>query len=236
MSGTIYSHIVENGIKIGWSTNYAQRRKQYASSGETIKPIKIINKAKKECDQIIKNTLIQLNRNVKIKDQSSTEVYNISKEQVIEMLTYIERHEGTITENIIEKIINAKTHITILTMTLKEFKEKINTTYKKFKFQRDTDEEHADNIKKFIEDKYLDDEFYLSPIVVARNKNNTYDVVDGMHRIHAIGELDDNDPCLNMLITIHQNEIVLSEQQKLLLFCNLNKAKAMAEIYIISKI
>ena len=89
VSGFIYAHKVEKGVKIGWTTNYKKTMATYGRHGDELKEIKIVEVKSESIDQKLKKILYDLKLNVKINEQSTTEVYNLTEEQVTEILNYI---------------------------------------------------------------------------------------------------------------------------------------------------
>ena len=120
--GIIYAHAVESGVKIGWSTNYKNRMRSYTSHGDNIRELATCH-ASIEYDQVIKRALIDLGRQVKIPDQeSSTEVYNITGTQAIEILNYL-NNKKTINAQIIANIIMPESIWSIEKISLLEIKK-----------------------------------------------------------------------------------------------------------------
>lgn len=226
----IYAHLVESGIKIGYTSNYKSRKASYSSHGDIIREIKVVPIPSKTTDDKLKKALYDLKLNVVIPNQSSTEVYNLDESTVIKLLTYIKNNKklsiDTIKAICTNRIWVTKVH------TLREFRNLYSITYNIFKFQRPIDDSHAMNISQYIQDNFSKLNYYMNPITVVKNQHDKYVIIDGGHRAKAICLIPNNHPSLDSHVVIHSCEVLLPERDCIEIFRNVNKCKPVAEIYL----
>lgn len=227
--GIIYAHAVESGVKIGWSTNYKNRMRSYTSHGDNIRELATCH-ASIEYDRVIKRALIDLGRQVKIPDQeSSTEVYNITGTQAIEILNYL-NNKKTINAQIIANIIMPESIWSIEKISLLEIKKQYGNQLIPFKFQRDPTLKHTEEIRDYITSCYMEAWFRIPEITLCR-LDQRYEILDGNHRCLAISQIPDDHPALSLVINCAK-AIRLNESEKIRVFRDLNKSKPMPDIYV----
>ena len=227
--GIIYAHAVESGIKIGWSTNYKNRMRSYASHGDNIRELATC-RVTIEYDQIIKRALIGLGRQVKIPGQeSSTEVYQITDAQAIEILNYL-NNKKTISAQIIANIIMPESIWSIEKISLLEIKKQYGNQLIPFKFQRDPTLKHTEEIRNYITGCYMEAWFRIPEITLCR-LDQQYEILDGNHRCIAISQIPDDHPALSLVINCAKAS-KLTESEKIRVFRDLNKSKPMPDIYV----
>jgi len=226
----IYSHKVELGIKIGYSSNYKSRLSQYTSHGDIIKEIKVVNIISKDIDDTIKKYLYKLGLNVIIPNQSSTEVYNIDEKRASLLLDYIENNNNIQFGNVEQ--ICLRDIWTQENVELLKFRSLYAGYYVDFPYQRPIDEKHATNISNYIMNEYNTVCYNLQPITVLLTKNNKYEIVDGAHRTKAILDIPEGHPSLYSTILVTTCNVILDENRRINIFRNINNCKPMADIFV----
>ncbi len=150
--------------------------------------------------------------------------YDFNTKDITTIFNYIEKHKS-IKDDVIKQILKPQPRNKIELMTLANVKKAmtVDKTLKIWKYQRDVDNKHVQNIKNMIKETYLNPEFTLSTIHVFE-KNDKYYIIDGMHRCYAISEIEDDEPCMRQYIYV-QHHTCNIEQQEISLFHALNEAK-----------
>jgi len=230
MSITIYSIKQEHGMKIGMSTNWKSRLKAYHSQGNTVNIFKIAHTDDEKLDSMLKRTLYQLNLNISIDNQSSTEVYNLTDIQTNRILTYIDTGKP-INEEIITYLINGN-FWKVIKITIEKFRRQFGTKYIQFTYQREPNKQHIQEILNYIYKNYNRSDFYLPDIIVSKSGKNKYEILDGNHRFNAFLQIDNNHPSLQTEITIKRYEFPNDIDDKVFMFRNINKGLAMDDIYV----
>jgi hypothetical protein len=230
MAGVIYAHQVDAGIKIGWTTNYKQRCKTYASHGDTIQEIAVCRTATIEHDTIIKKALVNLGRQVKIADQSSTEVYQLSAAQARDIVAYLSLR-GVISEQIIANILAPESVWQVEKITLRDIKRQYGGQLVPFKFQRDPTIKHTEEIREYIMTCYMEPWFRIPEITLCRLDDMRSEILDGNHRCIAVSQIPDDHPALSLSISCCR-AVRLTEPEKIRVFRDLNKSKPMPDIYV----
>jgi len=227
----IYAHQVQCGIKIGYTSNYKKRLQQYQSSGETTNKIGVVEITDRKVDNKIINIMRDMLLNIPIPDQTSTEVYNITIDQTVKLLKYIECNPN-VQESAIRRILEGKPLWETIKLTFDKFRQLYGSKYTQFAFQRPVDNNHVSKITKYIQNNIYKPIYHLQPITAVLNEHNKYEILDGNHRTHAILNLPDDEKLLNNTVEIYQSCIILTEDEKIELFRNINSCKPIAEIYI----
>lgn len=227
----LYAYKVTAGIKIGTTINLEKRKTQHSSAGNEIEFFATVKINKKELDGVLKASLIELGKQIKQKNSSSTEVFRVSEEETKAIFSYIKTFQIINTE-ILRRILEADTVCEQKISTLKELKENYsNGTFVNFKYQRIPDTDHVNDIRKYIMENYMRLTFVLPPVVIIKQKDN-YEVVDGMHRCMAIKEIPDDHPCLKYKISISCYNKNLADSDRIVIFRAINKSKPVHEIYL----
>ena len=227
--GIIYAHVVESGIKIGWSTNYKSRLASYKSHGDVIRELATCCTTI-EYDRVIKHALVDLGKQVKIAGQeSSTEVYKLTATQAIEIVNYL-GSKKTITMQIIANIIMPESIWTIEKISLLEIKKQYGNQLIPFKFQRDPTLKHTEEIRDYITSCYMEAWFRIPEITLCK-LDQVYEILDGNHRCIAISQIPDDHPALSLVINCAKAS-KLTEPEKIRVFRDLNKSKPMPDIYV----
>jgi hypothetical protein len=225
--GTIYAHLVESGVKIGWSTDYKQRKRSYMSHGDIIREIALAT-ADQKYDQIIKLALAD--QRIKINDQSSTEVYQITDTQAKEILTYLHKNK-TINARIITNILSPGSAWCIEKIKLADIKTKYGNLLIPFKFQREPTIKHIDEIRDYILTCYMEPWFRIPEVTFCHDaKSEVREILDGNHRCLAISQLPADHPALSMYVNC--STALLTDVEKIRVFRDLNKSKPMPDIYV----
>jgi len=227
----IYAHQVQCGIKIGYTSNYKRRLQQYQSSGETTNKLCTVEITDRKVDNTIISIMRDMLLNIPIPDQSSTEVYNITVDQTIKLLKYIECNSN-VQESAIRLILKDKPLWETIKLTFDKFRQLYGSKYVQFAFQRPVDNNHVNNIATYIQNNIYKPIYHLQPITAVLNEHNKYEILDGNHRTHAILNLPDDEKLLTNTVEIYQSCIVLTEDEKIEMFRNINSCKPIAEIYI----
>lgn len=232
MPNYLYAYKVAAGIKIGTTVNLEKRKAQHSSAGISVVYFTTVKINKPQLDTELKSALIELGKQVKLKNSSSTEVFKVNEEETKAIFSYIKTCQKINTE-ILKRILEADTVCEQKIITLAELKDNYtNGTFVNFRYQRFPDTEHVDDIRKYITENYMRLTFILPPVVVIIKQNKTYEVVDGMHRCMAIKEIPDGHPCLRYKISISSYNRILADSDRINIFRTINKSKPVHEIYL----
>jgi hypothetical protein len=227
-----YAHAVEHGIKIGTTINYKDTISKYSRHGDKINEIIVVKCNNKSLDEILKKSFKLLNICVKIPNQATTEVYSMTHDQAIEILKYIEINNN-ISHEVIQNIISPISIWETKTVPLLFIKQRYGSSIIPYKYQRDPDIIHSDEIGIYIKSKYMERYFNLSNIVLCKSDiDDQYEIIDGNHRCLAISRINTTHPCLLRTIQITIYNIQLTPVELMDIFRDLNQAKPMSEIYI----
>ncbi len=221
----LYSIRVSSGIKIGYASNVDRRLSQHKTLGEPVVLIKVIKIEDRSIDGTFKKILKKLDLVVSVSNNDqATEVYNLTEDQCIAILEYIDCHQS-ITEQAVKNIIDGKTEVYHTDITYGEICDSYGSKYKKPRFQREVSDIRVDNLKTFILENYQTKSFYLPPVILARlpEDNERYSIIDGQHRCAAISLIDRAHPCMaNKLLVVIFPTLTLADQLRL--FRNINKS------------
>lgn len=228
---TIYVHKVDRGIKIGYTDNYEQRKRQYSSHGDTIIELGLYEILDKKQDDELKRILYKLGKNVKIPKQSTTEVYDLTEHEAKDICQYLETNKE-ISEEIVMSILNPAPKFTMTTKTMEEFKQKYGNTYVTYRHQRAPQEVQIGRLRSYIMSSYMKPTFYLTPIILAKNKYDQYDIIDGNHRSIAISRIPNGHPSLKQQIHLNIKETVTNNIEMTQIFRNINEALPMSKLYV----
>lgn len=226
-----YVHKVDRGIKIGYATDYEKRKKQHATHGDTIVELGLYEFNSKKLDDDLKSILHKMGKNVVIPGQSSTEVYDLASHEAKAICSYIQTHQK-VSREIIESILNPTPKFAMSIQTLGEFKLKYGNTYVPFRHQRPAQEKQVKILYEYITNSYMQDTFYLTPIILVKNKNEQYEIIDGNHRSIAISRIPLGHPSLKQSIHINIKESETDDKSMIQMFRNINSAVPMSQLYI----
>lgn len=227
-----YAHAVEHGVKIGTTINYKATLSTYSRHGDKITEIAVGKCTNKSIDSHLKEYLKRLNTNVKIDMQSSTEVYAITHEQASEIISYIQRN-NSIKFEVVQNIISPVSMYEVKTVPMLYIKQRYGSQIIPYKYQRDPDIVHSEEINIYIKLKYMERHFNLSMIVLCKSVvDDQYEIIDGNHRCLAISQIPAGHPCLarGIQLTIYNEQLTPLELMDI--FRDLNQAKPMSDIYI----
>ncbi len=221
------------GIKIGWGKDIDKRLSSHRSSGASIKVFAKSECRDKKIDDDLRKILYELGLRVSVKDNpQTTEVYKLSISQTEKILEYI-RSTGEITKEFVTDLIEGREEPENTEISYLEIRSYYGSKYKRPSYQRDVDKEHVDSIKKYIETNYNLRNFYLPPILLAKESrdDDKFIIIDGQHRCAAIHEINKSHPCMikKVPVTIYP---VLPMAQQISLFKCINSSKPMPAIKI----
>ena len=232
MSIYYYAHAVEHGVKIGTTINYKVTLSTYSRHGDKINELAVCKCTNKSIDAHLKDYLKRLNTNVKIEGQSSTEVYAITHEQACEIIKYIQINNN-ISFEVVQNIIAPVAIYEVKTVPMLYIKQKYGSQIIPYKYQRDPDIVHSEEINTYIKLKYMERHFNLSMIVLCKSTiADQYEIIDGNHRCLAISQIPLGHPCLARGIQLTIYNETLTPLELMDIFRDLNQAKPMSDIYI----
>lgn len=157
--------------------------------------------------------------------------YGLTIKEVHAIFTYIETHRG-ITPDIIRNILIPDIRSKSYERTLYTIKHQWNRNeLVKFRYQRKEIPEQIEQIKTYILENYMMPSFSLNTLLVCKNDNGIYEILDGMHRCLAISQIPDDEPCLKQPIRI-ECHMCNNIADKLRLFKSINLSKPIAHAEI----
>ena len=228
----LYAYVLPSGhIKIGTTTSLQSRQKQHSSAGVPIVFFDTIKINKLELDGSLKSALISLDKQVKLKNSSSTEVFNISEEETKAIFAYVKTFQN-MSPVILKRILSPETSCDHKIVTLQEVKNSYTTNkFINFRFQRIPDADHVEDLKTYIMTNYMKLAFVMPSITLVK-LGESYEIVDGMHRCMSLVTIPDSHPCLKYKIPISCYDIPLSDIDRINIFRTINKSKPVHEIYL----
>mgnify|MGYP003450019873 FL=1 len=228
---TIYFIRHDKYTKIDYTTDIKGRIKDYNSQGNQIDLIIALPVEDKEIDGILKSTLYELQYNVKLPNNASTEIYDLTPKQVNALIEHLTKYK-TIAKSDIIRLLNTP-EIFTRRFTIESFLREFGLHYTHFEHQRDKDQSHVSNIREYIEKNYLSHTFHLGAIYAVKVADKKYVIIDGMHRIEAMRQITPNHPAIkNTLIFVEQNEALHNEADCIHAFQTRNKNKQIDGIFI----
>jgi hypothetical protein len=227
----IYALQQEKGIKIGISTNWEKRKRSYQSQGNVMNIIKVVTTTDTNLDSNLKHILKNLGLCVKIKNQSSTEVYNINCNGVLRLFDYISSG-CSLNQNIVDILLKGTIWRNIK-INIRDFRNLYGTKYKIFEHQRPARELHIKDICNYICSKFNTYLYTMTPIIVVNNGDDTYDILDGNHRTHAYLRIPENHLVLREQMSICEYQIpITTAVEKLTIFRAINQNLPMSKIHL----
>ncbi len=235
-SGHLYAILARSGeeiigVKIGWSTNIEKRIKTYASAGSKVELFHTIQVEDKSLDADLKKCLKEMGKQVEVIDQKSTsEVYGITRREAIKILDHIQETQ-TVDEEYIQYVTTSNWQYRF--MTIHKFVKHFIPKLVPFARQREICKEHAQSIYEGMKQASEMQYFTSIPIVIMANKNRTYDIIDGLHRVEAFKLISPSDvDLLQERICVNQYDSICSEATKYEIFRLCNKIIPIAELDI----
>lgn len=228
---TIYFIRHDKYTKIGYTTDIKGRIKEYNSQGNQIDLITTLPVEDKEIDGILKSTLHDLQYNVKLPNNASTEIYDLTPKQIEALIKHLTKYK-TITKGDIIHLLNTP-EIFTRRFTIESFLREFGLHYTHFEHQRDKDQSHVSGIREYIEKNYNSHTFHLGTIYAVKVGDKKYVIIDGMHRIEAMRQITPNHPAIkNTPVFIEQNEALHNEADCIHAFQTRNKNKQIDGIFI----
>jgi hypothetical protein len=271
MRGVIYAHEILNppGVKIGRSENYEARMSSYKTHGDYIKELCVVEvENATESEKAIHKALDVAGLRIKTAGEPGSEVFNVAPHQAVALLLSNSElikskncdvidegespHLSTTLPDSTTRFDEPPAALSdtlewqVKEITIRDYIEMYRSgKIKKFKFQRDVEHMHMQNLKEYIRNNWYKKSFIFPPITLIGV--GTFDILDGLHRTLALDELEicarlgeKSDQAtsrsvaalFNYKIFIHIKNRNVDEESRLDIFRAINAGKPVDEIYL----